>query len=88
MRALLFKTNLLCTKLTSLLKVSVEGIEELYIIKMFDLTTCICSKDALIDLKESNDPIYFTRIEDLNKLPITKEVVVLPSRSIYQKLFH
>lgn len=55
---------------------------------MFDLTTCICSKDALIDLKESNDPIYFTRIEDLNKLPITKEVVVLPSRSIYQKLFN
>ncbi|MCT4791052.1 MULTISPECIES: hypothetical protein [Exiguobacterium] len=80
-------TNILIKNKT-MLKVSIENLGEVYIIKMFDSTTCICSKDPHVDLNKSNDPIYFVRIEDLIKLPITKEVVVLPPRSIYHKLFN
>lgn len=78
----------LLIKNKTMLKVSIENLGEVYIIKMFDSTTCICSKDAQVDLNESNDPIYFVRIEDLIKSPITKEKIALPTRSIYQKLFN
>lgn len=79
-------TNFLIKNKT-MLKVSIESLGEVYIIKMFDPTTCICSQDAHVDLNDSNHPKYFVRIEDLIKLPITKEIVALPSRSIRQKLF-
>jgi len=68
-------------------KVSIENLGEVYIIKMFDHTTCICSKNAFVNLNDSNQQLYLVRIEDMMKLPITKEIVSIPTRSIYQKLF-
>ncbi|WP_214749260.1 hypothetical protein [Exiguobacterium sp. E.VS.2] len=80
-------TNLLI-KNKIMLKVSIENLGEVYIIKMFDPATCICSKDAHVDLNDSSHPIYLVRMEDLIKLPITKEIVVIPPKKFYQKLFN
>lgn len=82
-----FLTNLL-VKNKTMYKVSIEGLGDVYILKMLNHETCICSKDAHANLNNLNHQIHLIRIEDLIKLPITKEVVTLPSRSFYQKLFN
>ncbi|WP_214770844.1 hypothetical protein [Exiguobacterium sp. s133] len=80
-------TNLLVNNKT-MYKVSIEGLGDVYILKMLNHETCICSKDAHANLDDLNHQIHLVRIEDLIKLPITKEVVTLPSQSFYQKLFN
>lgn len=68
-------------------KVDLDDLGELYIIKMLDHETCICSPDPNIDLDNSNSQIYLVKMENLMKIPILKETVSLPSISIYKKLF-
>ncbi|WP_047392529.1 hypothetical protein [Exiguobacterium sp. s168] len=82
-----FLTNLL-VKNKTMYKVSIEGLGYVYILKMLNHETCICSKDAHANLNDLNHQIHLVRIEDLIKLPITKEVVTLPSQSFYKKLFN
>lgn len=82
-----FLTDLL-VKNKTMYKVSIEGLGDVYILKMLNHETCICSKDAHANLNDLNHQIHLIRIEDLIKLPITKEVVTLPSQSFYEKLFN
>lgn len=71
----------------SLYKVSIEDLGELYIIKMKDIEICICSSDAHANLEAGNSQLYFVKLDDMMKLPFTKETVALPPRSFWQKLF-
>lgn len=68
-------------------KVYLEGLGELYIIKMLNHETCICSYDAHINLDDLDTQIYLVKMEDLIKLPLSKEIVTLPTRNFYKKLF-
>ncbi|KSU47662.1 hypothetical protein AS033_15520 [Exiguobacterium indicum] len=81
-----FLANLL-VKNKTMYKVFLEGLGEVYILKMLNHETCICSKDAHANLNNLKHQIYLVRIEDLIKLPLTQEIVSLPSQSFYQKLF-
>lgn len=67
--------------------VCLEGLGKLYIIKMLDHETCICSYDAHTNLNNLGTQIYLVKMEDLIKLPLSKEIVTIPSRSFYKKLF-
>lgn len=68
-------------------KVNLDDLGELYIIKMLDQETCICSPNSNIDLNDSNSQIYLIKMDNLMKIPILKEIVPLPPTSIYKKLF-
>lgn len=68
-------------------KVYLEELGELYIIKMLDHETCIYSYDAHINLNNLGSQIYLVKMGDLIKLPLSKEIVTIPSRSFYKKLF-
>lgn len=82
-----FLTNLL-VKNKTMYKVSIEGLGDVYILKMLNPETCICSKDAHANLNNLKHQIHLVRIDDLIKLPITKEIVSLPSTGFYTKLFN
>lgn len=75
------------TKEKAMYKVCIEDLGELYIIKMLDPETCICSYDAHTNLNDLSLKIFLVKIEDLIKLPLEKEIVPVPSRSFYKKLF-
>ncbi|OAN10138.1 hypothetical protein [Exiguobacterium undae] len=71
----------------SVYKVRLENLGELYIIKMLDHETCICSYDPNANLNSPGTQIYLVKVDDLIKLPLSKEIITLPSRSFYKKLF-
>lgn len=68
-------------------KVCLDDLGELYIIKMLDHQTCICSYNVHADLDSLDSQIYLIKMEDLLKLPLSEEVVTKEPRSFLQKLF-
>ncbi|MGN7854365.1 hypothetical protein [Exiguobacterium sp. 22311] len=76
------------TKEKTMYKVNIEGLGELYLVKMLDRETCIFSSDAHLDLDDLSEETFLVKMDDLMKLPILKEVVPVSTRSIYQKLFN
>lgn len=82
------KINNFVIKEKTMYKVDVEDIGEVYLIKMFDKEICICSLDANTDLENLSEKIFLIKMDDLMKLPILKEKIPLPTRSIYQKLLN
>lgn len=67
-------------------KVKIEDLGELYIIKMLDKETCICSFNAHTNLDDLKDQIYLIKIDNLIKTPITRESITIPVQSFYKKL--
>lgn len=68
-------------------KVDIPGLGEMYLIKMLDQETCIFSTNAHLNLEDPSEDPFLVKMDDLMKLPILKESIPLPTRSVYQKLF-
>lgn len=75
------------TKEKTMYKVNIPGLGEMYLIKMLDRETCIFSTDAHLNLEDPSEETFLVKMDDLMKLPILKESVPVPTRSVYQKLF-
>lgn len=75
------------TKEKTMYKVDIPGLGEMYLIKMLDRETCIFSPDAHLNLEDPSEAPFLVKMDDLMKLPILKESVPAPTRSVYQKLF-
>ncbi|WP_223638888.1 hypothetical protein [Planococcus sp. 4-30] len=82
------KVSNFITKEKTMYKVNIADLGEVYLIKMLDRETCICSPEADLDLDDLSEETFLVKMDDLMKLPILKEIVPVPTRSIYQKLFN
>ena len=69
-------------------KVNIADLGEVYLIKMLDRETSICSPEADLGLDDLSEETFLVKMDDLMKLPILKEIVPVPTRSIYKKLFN
>lgn len=73
------------TKEKIMYKVTIDGLDEMYLIKMLDREICICSPNASVDLNDLSEETFLIKMNDLMKLPILKENFPLPPLSTYQK---
>ena len=81
------KVNNFMAKEKIMYKVDIPGLGGLYLIKMLDRETCIFSANAHLNLEDPSEETFLVKMDDLMKLPILKESVPVPTRSVYQKLF-
>jgi hypothetical protein len=64
------------------IKINIEDIGEVYIIKMLNENICLCSRDPNIELKGGNGEYIAIKLEDITKREIVVEKIVKPERKI------
>lgn len=65
-------------------KVSIEGIGFVYIIKMLNENTLLCSKEPNAEFIKGYDKYIIIKIDELNKRQLIKEKVTKPERNYWQ----
>ena len=66
-------------------KIYIEGIGDIYILKMMNQDVCICSKDPNADFKQGDSDSFLLKLDDLMKKPLIKLRIQRP-QSYIQKL--
>ncbi|RLQ84915.1 hypothetical protein [Planomicrobium sp. Y74] len=67
-------------------KVSIPELGEVYILSMLNDEICICSADANINLKASDQESVFIEKNTIIKHPLVKEKILKPEKSFLRKL--
>lgn len=67
-------------------KIELETIGPVYIVKMLNPETCICSKDPNVKFSEENEEFYLVKMEALTQQKLLKEKIQKPKRSVWKRI--